>query len=233
MDNLIKYRNDRKNEGASAADLKLIDERITTLLRAAEKPKWICEVLPALGMATVKVIDGTDSIMRSAVPYEVSVNLSTETVGDLAKKACSMSGIGFLGVKLVNGGKHLDAASSLRSTWIRDGSLVAICNRIGCDEHCAAVGLCQPAFVRDDPQMAALLALWQATAAEPLPREWACEALLKPKADLPIARAPSRTIKKVFAQEGPFLEALPAAAAVPVAVPVAETPVLSDEDLYG
>jgi len=167
MDNLIKYRNDRKNEGASAADLKLIDERITTLLRA-EKPKLVCEALPALGMGTVKVVG-----VGGATTHDVAVDLERETVGDQIAKACKVHGIGEVGVKMVSGGKHLDAASSLKTTWIRDGSLVAICNRLGCDGHCATAALCQPAFAHEKPNLTAVRALLRAARSEPLPQEWA------------------------------------------------------------
>jgi hypothetical protein len=177
MDNLIKYRNDRKSEGATPMELKPIDARITTLLgRAAQ---LTVEVLP-LGPATVKVLDGTDSVMRSAAPYDITIDLATGTVGDLAQKACKVIDIGFMGVKLVNGGKHLDQATPLRSTWIRDGSLVAICNRPDCDGACHAATLAQPAFPQATPtQVDAMRALLRAAAAEPQPRTWACEAKVR------------------------------------------------------
>jgi len=140
MDNLIKYRNDRKSEGATLDELKPVDERIATLLKRSQM-LWATET-------TVKVIDGTDSVMRSAEPFTVSVNLATETVGDLVQKACGVIGIGFMSVKLISGGRHHDPVTPLRGTWIREGSLVAICNRPSCDGTCPAATVCQPAFAQ-------------------------------------------------------------------------------------
>lgn len=218
MDNLIKYRNDRKNEGASAADLKLIDERITTLLRP-EKPKWICEFVP-LGQATVKVVG-----VGGASAHDVVVDLETETVGNLVAKACKVHGIGEVGVKIVSGGKHLDAASSLKSTWIRDGSHVAICSRLGCDGHCDAATLCQPAFARGDrqsPDLTAVRALLRAMKGPPT-RSATAESLACWAVDPRDEVAPTG----LWAS----LRAATASASAATAAPLAQ-PVPSDEDLY-
>jgi len=184
MDNLIKYRNDRKSEGATIDELKPVDAQITTLLKRSQMV-WAVEVVPKAvrGEMSVKILDGTDSMLRSGVPYTVVANLDTETVGDLAARACKVIGVGFMGVKLVNGDTHLDLTTPLRSTLIRDGSLVAICNRLNCNGTCPAAGLCQPsraeALARAMDKSEVMLALMRAAKVDPLEKACAvaCEAV--------------------------------------------------------
>jgi hypothetical protein len=209
MDNLIRYRNDRKNEGATLAELKPIDDRIATLMSEQEKPRprekrWHVEVLP-LGMATVKVVE---TGVACAGSRDVNVNLETETVGDLTTKACKALGIIAFGVKLVNGGKHLDANTLLRCTWIREGSHVAICSRLGCDGHCMAATICEPPYARLSAHHALTRTLLRA---------------LEPTAKWPEALA---------AASHSALPASAAASSVPTPPPVQSQEVPTEEDLY-
>lgn len=170
MEILIKYRNDRKAEGASLAELNGLDGRINVHLSSSppNEGKALDLELLSYRRSIVERFSGqnkSDFLMRldkhifhllgskparlaemkvksiaSEQTYLVAVDLGNETVRDLLNKACTVLGIQG-GARLIVQGKHHDDLDiSLDSSGIRESDTVVICKRLGCDGRCCSVG---------------------------------------------------------------------------------------------
>lgn len=165
MEILIKYRNERKKEGASQAELNGLDGRINACMSNAgqEKTAFDIELLSyraqisaaiplnrtlldrldahifhQLGSTPAKIIDVKVRTI-SMGPTEgipVAVDINNETVGDLGKKATAAIGMTGNYKVIFNGKHHDDLMLPLSTTNLSADSLVAICKRLGCDGNC-------------------------------------------------------------------------------------------------
>lgn len=165
MEVLIKYRNERKKEGASMAELNGLDGRINSCMSSTgqEKTAFDIELLNyraqiaaaspvnkellvrldthifhQLGSTPAKVIvvKVRTISMGPTEGIPVAVDVNNETVGDLGQKAAAAIGMTGNYKVIFNGKHHDDLLRPLSTTNITEDSLVAICKRLGCDGNC-------------------------------------------------------------------------------------------------
>lgn len=165
MEVLIKYRNERKKEGASMAELNGLDGRINACMSNAgqEKTAFDIELLNyraqiasaspvnkdllarvdthifhQLGSTPAKVIVVKVRTI-SMGPNEgipVAIDINNETIGDLGQKAAAVIGMTGNYKVIFNGRHHDDLLRPLSTTNITEDTVVAICKRLGCDGNC-------------------------------------------------------------------------------------------------
>ena len=169
MDTLIKYRNDRKKEGASAGELRGLDGRINSLLSSSDTGNFDLELLVyrrqiaeqggghigwdflnrldkhiyhALGSKPARIGDlKVASIGMTKHTEIVSVDFNNETVRDLATKAAGVLGLDMHSIRLIFAGKHLDNLDlPLSAIHFATDSTVFACQRLGCNGRCCEMG---------------------------------------------------------------------------------------------
>lgn len=167
MEHLIKYRNDRKKEGASFGELNGLDGRIHALINRPESElqksldlellqyrnsvqgnrelvaRLDAHIFRILGSRPANIVDViVCSVGLTKKETPVSVDLANETVGDLAQKAAAV--LGFSGanrLKLILAGRHLQYPDMLLSeAHIKENSRVFGCGTLGCNGNCCEIG---------------------------------------------------------------------------------------------
>jgi hypothetical protein len=165
MEVLIKYRNERKKEGASQAELNGLDGRINACMSIAgqEKTAFDIELLNyraqiasaspvnkdllarldthifhQLGSTPAKIIvvKIRTISMGPGEGVPVAVDVNNETVGDLGMKAVAAAGLTGNYKIIYNGKHHDDLTRPLSTTGLTVDSIVVICKRLGCDGNC-------------------------------------------------------------------------------------------------
>jgi len=156
MDILIKYRNDRKKEGASKGELNGLDGRINASMSdgvgamdlelltyrkaildsgnhdlVARLDKHIFHVLGSKPAHIVDVMVSTASTANPGVP--VAVDLANENVGDLDKKARAALGLSTsrVGKLIFRGLTHEDMTKPLTDTPLRGNDMVIFLTKFG------------------------------------------------------------------------------------------------------
>lgn len=169
MDSLIKYRNDRKKEGASLGELRGLDGRINKLLSSSNTGVLDLELLVyrrqiaelggghigwdflsrldkhiyhALGSKPARIGDiKVASIGMTKHTEVVSVDFNNETVRDLATKAACALGLNVHSIRLIFAGKHLENLDqTLSGIHFAADSTVFACQRLGCNGRCCEMG---------------------------------------------------------------------------------------------
>lgn len=169
MEVLIKYRNERKKEGASMAELNGLDGRINACMSnvGQEKTAFDIELLSyraqiasaspvnkellarldthifhQLGSTPAKIIvvKIRTISMAAGEGVPVAVDINNETVGDLGLKAAATTGLTGHYKMIFNGKHHDDLSRPLSSTGLTTDSTVVICKRLGCDGNCCERG---------------------------------------------------------------------------------------------
>ena len=166
MDILIKYRNDRKKEGASKAELNGLDGRINAFLSTtntdeqldlellvyrrhlveANKEKEFIDrvdkkIFHLLGSKPAHLIEliAVD-ITGVDKGVTVCVDKANESIADLESKAATALGISSdRKFKLIFGGKHhSDPTAPLSNINLVSGDKIVICTMISCKGSCEA-----------------------------------------------------------------------------------------------
>jgi hypothetical protein len=169
MEILIKYRNDRKAEGASQAELNGLDGRINAHLSSSpsndakaldlellsyrrsiaegfsglNKAEFLMRldthIFHLLGSKPARLVEMKIKSIATEQTYVVAVDLCNMTVRDLLNKACVILGI-HGDARIIVQGKHYDDLDiSLDSSGIRETDTVVVCKRLGCDGRCCSV----------------------------------------------------------------------------------------------
>jgi len=165
MDLMIKYRNDRKTEGATLAELRIYDGKIQALMsdseRLQKKSALDMELViyrrqrQAEGASYVELaaIDAAiqtqfgdspalvgDIMVRRMPPHEnlyVSIDFNNATVGDLYNRVAAALGIDAYRMRLILRGRHIENVdASLRFHHINPGDSVGFCMKLGCNGNC-------------------------------------------------------------------------------------------------
>ena len=169
MEVLIKYRNERKKEGASQAELNGLDGRINACMSTAgqEKTAFDIELLNyraqiasaspvnkdllarlathifhQLGSTPAKIIVVKVRTISMGVGegVPVAVDINNETVGDFGLKASAAIGLTGHYKMIYNGKHHDDLSRPLSSTGLTVDSTVVIGKGLGCDGYCCDRG---------------------------------------------------------------------------------------------
>jgi len=169
MDTLIKYRNERKKEGASTGELRGLDGRINKLLSGSDTGALDLELLVyrrqiaelgcghigwdflnrldkhiyhTLGSKPARIGDiKVASIGMTKHTEVISVDFNNETVRDLGSKAACALGLNANYIRLILGGKHLENLDQiLSSIHFTADSTVFVCQRLGCNGRCCEMG---------------------------------------------------------------------------------------------
>jgi hypothetical protein len=165
MDLMIKYRNDRKTEGATLAELRIYDGKIQALMsdseRIQKKSALDMELViyrrqrQAEGASLVELvaIDAAiqtqfgdspalvgDIMVRRMPPHEnlyVSIDFNNATVGDLYNRVAAALGVDPYRMRLILRGRHIENVdASLRFHHINPGDSVGFCMKLGCNGNC-------------------------------------------------------------------------------------------------
>jgi hypothetical protein len=149
MDYLIKYRNERKNEGATKAELNGLDGRINASFSSGVAPmdlellKYRGEIAAGgnkefleridthifhqLGSKPARIIDvAVNTPANSPSGVYVSVDLANETIGDLSTKAHTALGCKKQGKLIFMGNCYEDPSKPLSETPLCTGIMVVI-----------------------------------------------------------------------------------------------------------
>jgi hypothetical protein len=115
--NLINFRVQRCNEGASKEDLSIIDSRIFKYL-GNQQARFVDII--------IRKISGDN--------FNISVDLSSETIGDLYNKVANYLSDSAERIKLIYKGKYLEfMQQTLSSLHIEKNSIIGLTFRLGCD----------------------------------------------------------------------------------------------------
>jgi len=149
MDALIKYRNERKKEGASLGELAGLDGRINalfsenaypldlellvyrrTVLEEGGSKEFLAridkQIFHSLGSKPANIIDVTVETISKLNTKTIAVDLNNDTIGSLGIKAASILGV--LGkFSLVFNGKKYDILElPLSNTQLKKGDTVVV-----------------------------------------------------------------------------------------------------------
>lgn len=114
---LINFRVQRCNEGASKEELSIIDARIF---------KYLGNQQARFEDINIRKISGDN--------FNISVDLSMETIGDLYSKVANHLGESVGRIRLINKGKYLEfMQQTLSSLHIDKDSVIGLTFRLGCD----------------------------------------------------------------------------------------------------
>lgn len=149
MDYLIKYRNERKNEGASKAELNGLDGRINAGFSSGVVPMDLellkyreavaasgnkeflarldTHIFHQLGSKPSRIIDvAVNTPANSASGVYVAVDVANETIGDLSSKAHTALGSKKQGKLIFMGTCYEDPKKPLSETPLSAGAMVVI-----------------------------------------------------------------------------------------------------------
>jgi hypothetical protein len=149
MDYLIKYRNERKNEGASKAELNGLDGRINAAFSSGIIPMDLellkyrevvatggnkdflerldTHIFHQLGAKPARIVDvAVNTPANSASGLYVAVDLANETIGDLSTKAHTALGCKKQGKLIFLGHCYEDPKKPLSETPLCAGAMVVI-----------------------------------------------------------------------------------------------------------
>ena len=149
MDYLIKYRNERKNEGASKAELNGLDGRINAAFSSGIVPMDLellkyresvaaggnkeflvrldTHIFHQLGAKPARIVDiAVKTPADSASGLSVAVDLANETIGDLSSKAHTALGCKKQGKLIIMGNCYEDPKKPLSETPLCAGAMVVI-----------------------------------------------------------------------------------------------------------
>ena len=160
---MITYRNERKAEGATPAELRIYDGKIHALLSSSERLKKSRDMELVIyrrqrqsegaAAADLALIDAAihaqfsgspgligDIIVRRMPPQEnvsVSIDFNNSTVGDLYNSVAAALGVDVGRMRLILRGKHIDNVdASLRIYHLSPGDALSFCMRLGCNGRC-------------------------------------------------------------------------------------------------
>ena len=160
MDIMIKYRNDRKLEGASAAELKIYDGKIQALMNGLGGGNLDMELLVYRRMRAAEfasrdelaLIDKTihdkmgltpsrigDVNVRSMLGtvITVSMDFNNSTVDTLYERVAGALGVPKGALRLIRTGKHLtEMAMPLSAMHMLPGETIGYCMKLGCNGRC-------------------------------------------------------------------------------------------------
>jgi hypothetical protein len=115
--NLINFRVQRSEEGASKEELSIIDAHIFKSLGTQQA---------RFEDITIRKITGDN--------FNISVDLNSETVGDLYKKVANYVGDSVERIKLIHRGKYLELMEmNLNHIHIDKNSVIGLTFRLGCN----------------------------------------------------------------------------------------------------
>ena len=148
MDILIKYRNDRKKEGASKGELAGLDGRINSAfstglgtmdLEILTYRQQIAEtgnaefleridkhIFHLLGSKPANIVDVKVATVSRTTDLTVAVDLSNETVRDLSSKVHTVLGCAKKGKIIFRGNTYEDSNKPLSETPLRAGDAVVL-----------------------------------------------------------------------------------------------------------
>ena len=153
MDYLIKYRNDRKKEGATKAELNGLDGRINASFSNGVHPMDLellmyrreiaaggdkeflarldKHIFHQLGSKPANIVEvAVSSLAKVASGVYIAVDLANETIGDLSTKANTALGREKQGKLIFMGNSYDDPKKPLSETPLCSGAMVVII-----DEH--------------------------------------------------------------------------------------------------
>jgi len=163
MDLMLKYRNERKAEGATAAELKIYDGKIHSLMSTGcqKKNDLDMELLiyrrqrlsEGALMTDIALIDKQIHRQFGATPsrigdvlirrldskddLRVSVDFNNSSIGDLYTRVAGALGVSSGRMRLIFKGKHLDNSDrSLTEIHLEPGDAIGFCMKLGCDGRC-------------------------------------------------------------------------------------------------
>jgi len=149
MDYLIKYRNERKNEGASKAELNGLDGRINAAFGGGAVPMDLellkyrsavaaggnkefleridTHIFHQLGSKPARIVDiAVNTPANSPSGVYIAVDLANETIGDLSSKAHTALGCKKQGKLIFMGTCYEDPKKPLADTPLCAGAMVVI-----------------------------------------------------------------------------------------------------------
>ena len=165
MDTMITYRNSRKAEGATLAELRIYDGKIQALLSSSERLQkknardmelviyrrqrqlegaTAAELAP-IDAAIYAQLCGSpaligDILVRRMPPQEnvyVSVDFNNAMVCDLYNSVAAALGVDVGRLRLILRGKHIENVdASLRIYHLTPGDALSFCMRLGCNGRC-------------------------------------------------------------------------------------------------
>ena len=165
METMIKYRNDRKMEGATLAELRIYDGKIQALMSSSER----IQKKNAVDMELViyrrqRQMEGATAVELSAIdaaiqtqfgesparigdivvyrlpPHEnlrVSIDFNNSTVGDLYNRVAAALGLDACRMRLILRGRHIENVdASLQFYHLSPGDAIGFCMKLGCNGRC-------------------------------------------------------------------------------------------------
>jgi hypothetical protein len=149
MEILIKYRNERKKEGASIGELSGLDGRINslfsdpsstfdlelliyrrTVLEEGGSKEFLAridkQIFHTLGSKPANIIDITVETISKLNSKTIAVDLNNETIGSLGKKAASALGVTDKYKLIFLGKAHESLDLPLSSTNLKSGNTVIV-----------------------------------------------------------------------------------------------------------
>ena len=166
MDILIKYRNDRKKEGASKAELNGLDGRINAFLSTSNTEEQLDlellvyrrhlveanadkEFIERVDKKIFHLLGSKPAHLIELIAVDITgvdkgitvcVDKANESIGDLESKAATALGISSdCKFKLIFGGKHhSDPKAPLSNINLISGDKIVICRTLSCKGSCEA-----------------------------------------------------------------------------------------------
>lgn len=162
MDLMIKYRNERKAEGATAAELSIYDGKIHSMLSSCDQTANTLD-MELLLYRKQKVAEGAsrdiialiekqihkqfgltparigDVIVRSisGSSVNVSIDFNNSTIEDLYDRVAAAIGSHSSAIRIIQHGKYIENSNtSLMSINIKPGDTVNYCMKMGCNGRC-------------------------------------------------------------------------------------------------
>ena len=150
MSHYIEYRNARKKEGASAAELALLDGYVRTnmKLNVCDSPNTVMmnyrlqrqnegadkeeialldkHIYASLGTKVSKIVDIRGRLMPDKM-YTVSVDINNETVDQLKHKFATVMESNYDGFLLIYRGQHLTKSALLSEIGLTEHDIIGIC----------------------------------------------------------------------------------------------------------
>lgn len=162
MDIMIKYRNERKAEGATPAELSIYDGKIQSMLSSANQtsnnldmelliyrkqkvaegaPRDIIALIEKqihkqFGLTPARIGDVTVRSI-SGTSVTVSIDFNNSTIEDLYDRAAAALGTHSTAIRIIQHGKYIENSNvSLMSINIKPGDSVSYCMKLGCNGRC-------------------------------------------------------------------------------------------------
>ena len=159
---MIKYRNERKIEGATAAELSIYDGKIHSMLSSCDQTANNLD-MELLLYRKQKVAEGAsrdvitliekqihkqfgltparigDVIVRSisGSSVNISIDFNNSTIEDLYDRVAAAIGTHSTAIRIIQHGKYIENSNiSLMSINLKPGDTVNYCMKLGCNGRC-------------------------------------------------------------------------------------------------